>query len=304
MNSQAKKGIWQFADLLPPIEDQYKLTLGEGSTRVTEIDNIYFKHEYENPTGSIKDRGLAYQISYVYSQRIKSAVISSSGNAAISAANFCRLAGIELTVFVSPKIQPSKLAQLAKLGVRISQSPRPVSEAFKLAKEKNIYNLRPSKDPHGDIGYSTISYELHEEPGKRIDAIFFPVSSGTTLTGVAKGFEKLGYLPKLCAVQTTSVHPIASIFDKDFVKSNTSLADALVAKYTPRLDEVISFIKKSGGGGYIISDEEIIKANEYLVKNNINCSFEGAVALAGLWIAQSKGLKFNSPVCLLTGKLY
>ncbi len=209
-----------------------------------------------------------------------------------------------MTTFVSPKINSSKLAQLAKLEVHIIQSTRPISDSFKYANENNIYNLRPSKDLHGDTGFATIAFELNDELGKKADAVFFPLSSGTTLTGVAKGFEKLGYLPKLYVVQTTRVHPIASLFDKDFVKTNTSLADALVAKYTPRHDEVISFIKKSGGGGFVISDEEILKANDYLTKNSINCSFEGAAALAGLWKSQKRGFQFNSPVCLLTGKMY
>lgn len=304
MIKQAKKGIWKFEDLLPPIETKYHLTLGEGATRLTQIENIFFKHEYENPTGSVKDRGIAYQISHLYSKNIKKAVISSSGNAAISAAHYCKLAGIELTVFVSPKINTLKLKQLTKLSTSIIKSSKPISDAFQYAKKNSAFNLRPSTDPVGHIGYTSIAYELDNQLSNQIDAIFFPVSSGTTLVGVGEGYQKLGYLPKFFAVQTTSVHPIASHFDENFTKTEKSLADALVAKYTPRQEEVQSLIKKSGGGGFVVSDEDILSAHDFLLKHDINCSYEGAAALAGLWKAQNKGLKFQYPVCLLTGKPY
>ncbi len=303
MIKQENKGIWQYAKFLPSIPKKYQLTLAEGNTTLKKIDDIYFKCEYENPTGSVKDRGLAYQISSLFSKGIKEAVISSSGNAAISAAKYCQMANIILTVFVSPKINKSKLDELEKLAIKIIQSSRPISDAFKYSKEKNIYNLRPSRDPVGHIGYSTIAYELDQEVGK-VDAIFFPVSSGTTLVGVAQGYKKLGYIPKLFVVQTTAVHPIASQFDSDFKKTLTSLANSLAAKYSPREKEIAKIIKKSHGGGWVISDEEMIAARNWLLGHNIDCSYEGAATLAALWKAHKKGSVFRNPVCLLTGKFY
>ncbi|MBI2611236.1 threonine synthase, partial [Candidatus Gottesmanbacteria bacterium] len=56
--------------------------------------------------------------------------------------------------------------------------------------------------------------------------------------------------------------------------------------------------------GFIISDEEVKKADIYLQKNGINTSYEGALALAGLWKGKLQGLTFQKPICLLTGKKY
>src|SRR4030042_3312682 len=109
MSKQEIKGIWKYEDYFPPIKDVNKVTLGEGKTRLIDIDNVYFKLEYENPTGSVKDRGFAYQIAKLKEKGINKAVISSSGNAAISVANYCKLANIELTVFVGRNINKRKL---------------------------------------------------------------------------------------------------------------------------------------------------------------------------------------------------
>lgn len=296
-------GIWRFQKLLPFVPPKFQLSLGEGRTELKNIDGINFKFEFSNPTGSVKDRGLAYQISKLKQTGVKQAAISSSGNAGISAASYANLAGIKLTVFVSRHINATKLHILKKLNVIIKISSRPVSDCIKYSKANNIFNLRPSADPNGYTGYSTIAYELNEIL-KKIDAIFFPVSSGTTLVGVASGFEKLGYLPQIFAVQTESVHPIAILFDKDFRQTKRSIADSIVAKYTPRIQEVVELIKKSQGTGLVVSDADIKKANNWLEDNRIKTSYEGALALAGLWKARKKGRKFKNAVCLLTGKRY
>lgn len=281
-----------------------KITLGEGNTPLIKIDDIYFKCEFENPTGSHKDRAFAYQISKLKEQGINRAVISSSGNAAISAANYCKLANIELTVFVSANINKNKLKVLENLNRKIITTPRPISDSVKYAKEQKAYNLRQSTDPNAPIGYGSIAVEIINL-GVLPDVIFLPVSSGTALVGIAEGFEKLKHKVSIHAVQTDVVHPIAGFFDKNFqIGSKKSLTDAIVARYTPREDEVIQIIKKTDGWGWVISNQEMEKSRAWLLSHNLDCSYEGAAALAAYWKAKEKGYNFKSIVCILTGKFY
>lgn len=302
MNKQVNRGIWRLKHLLPPLPKKYQLTLGEGSTALKKIDNIFFKFEFENPTGSVKDRGMAYQISKLRQQGKRKTVISSSGNAAISAASYCQLAGIELTVFISPKINKHKLGRLEELDCRIIQTVKPISTAFQYAKNHNIYNLRQSVDLYATFGFETIGYEIAAEA--KIDAVFLPVSSGTTLVGIATGFGKLNRFPAFHAVQTEAVHSISSLFDREFREKEKSIASAIVAKYTPRQKEVIKIIKKSKGWGWVVSDSEMKEARKWLLSNNVSCSYEGAAALAALWKAGKNGYQYKYPVCILTGKYY
>ncbi len=275
-----------------------------GQTQLKQVEGIYFKCEYENPTGSHKDRAMAYQVSKLEEKGIKKAVISSSGNAAISASHYCRLAGIKLTVFVSPKIKSQKLNQLKKLSCQIISTLKPISSAFQFAKTNQAFNLRQSKDENALIGYMTLPCELIET-GINIDAIFLPVSSGATVCGMVRGYQKAGKkLPAIHVVQTEAVHPLSSLFDKKYSETKNSLADAIVAKYSPLYAEIIEYVKKSKGFGWVISDQEMIVAQKWLLQNDLHCSYEGAAALAALWKAEKQGMKYHHPVCILTGKNY
>ncbi|MBI2617215.1 pyridoxal-phosphate dependent enzyme [Candidatus Gottesmanbacteria bacterium] len=303
MVNQEKRGIWQYEDVLPKVAPQFRVTLGEGNTPVEKHDSSLFKLEYTNPTGSVKDRGFAYQISALKEKGINRAVLSSSGNAAISAASYCSLAGIDLTVFVSTRIHPKKLERLNKLNVTIQKSLRPKSDAIKFSKANALYNLRQSKEEIGAVGFQTLGYEIGELSNS-IDAIFIPVSSATTLVGMAEGLRQKGIYPAIHIVQTTSIHSLASLFDTDFIKTDRSIADAIVARSTPRAEEILDTIKKFGGSGWVVSDQEIVKAHEWLTQKNLLCSYEGAAALAGLWKAKDKGYTYKNPLCLLTGTYY
>lgn len=274
-----------------------------GDTHLVIADGVCFKLEYENPTGSVKDRAVVSQTENLIKLGIKEAVISSSGNAAISAAYYCKQANIELDIFVSPNILKAKLERLKEEGLRIHFTKKPVKDAHEFALKTGAFNLRQSKDEHALNGYGKIAEELiAQNPG--IDAVFIPVSSGSIFAGVGRGFSKYRKIPALHAVQTEAVNGIASQFDRDFTPKSKSLADAIVARFTPREKEVIELIKQTGGNGWVISDSEILEAHKYLINHDLFCSYEGGVVLATLWKAEKNGVKYRNPVCLLTGKFY
>jgi len=269
-----------------------------GNTPELEIEGIIFKRESLNPSGSVKDRGISYQLTWAKKEKIKDLVISSSGNGAISACYFCQKLDLNLYIFVSPKINKRKLETIQSYPFQINVSKRPVSDSIKFAQRNNFYLLRPSTDPRGTVGYRKIAEEIIANQG-RVDSIFIPVSSGTTLVGIVEGFKPV-YLPQIHVVQTTAVNPIARVFDQDFGPSQNSLAGALVAKYTPRKKQVVDLVKKSGGWGWVISDQEILKANDWLITKGVRASYEGSAALAGIWKARKNGWNFGRVVCLLT----
>lgn len=297
-----QKGIWKFAHFLSPVGENFRLSLEEGGTNEEESGKLVFKREDQNPTGSAKDRGMAYLISKAFEAGKKELVLSSSGNAAISALNYCRLAGIRLFLFVSPDIEKAKKEEIQKLGGNIMVSKRPVSDSIKFAKTNNYLSLRPSANEFGQEGFQTISFELAKNIGF-FDDIFIPVSSGVTLSGIARGFKKLGFIPRIHVCQSTYLHPISEHFTKEFVEEDSSLAKSLVAKTTPLKNEVISLVKESRGAGWIISNNEMLETEEFLKSINIITSYEGALCVAAAQKAESK-FRYGKAVCLLTGKKY
>lgn len=262
-------------------------------TPLNQIANLYFKREDLNPTGSAKDRALPFQIQNLIKNNYSQAVISSTGNAAISASYFCQQANISLTVFVSPKINPHKLSLIKG---HIIQSPQAISDAIKFSKNNHAYLLRQSTDPSAQLGYGQIAEELLLQL-PQITSIFVPVGSGTTLCAIAK---KLPENVKIFAAQAASNPTIASHFHSDIPPEKDSLTDALSVKYLPLKNEIISAIKKHHGTALAIPKE---KVSEYLGSvSSFNSSPESALALAAYY--QIKNSDFDPgeyPVILVTG---
>ena len=273
-------------------------------TPIKEVEGVLLKLEYKNPTGSVKDRGVPFQIGEAVKNGFKKFVISSSGNAAISAAFWTQKMGLGLVIFVSPNVSRGKLKRLKTGNSKVFVDRRPISGAIRYAKKEKAFNLRASTDPNGFVGYESLSFELKSQMGE-VGSIFVPVSSGTLCYGLFKGFEKLSVVPQVHCVQTTSCNLISSKFDSNFNKTSSSLADALVAKTSVLEESVTSLIRKSEGFGWVVEDREIKKAWNYLKEHGLITSYEGAAALASVWKARERDFKLKDPIiCLLTGRYY
>lgn len=300
---EKEKGIWKYASCLEQVPAEYRLTLNEGNTPILKYeDEIFFKREDLNPTGSLKDRGMAFVISKVVFQGHKNFVLSSSGNAAISASEYCKLAGANLFIYVSPKINKGKLEALKKKAAKIIITERPLSESQKFAAENNFISLRLSRIEFAHLGYKTISFEIAKQLGE-INDIFIPVSSGVCCLGIFKGFQEIGIHPRIHVCQGSSNGPIASFFDKE-IHAEESMATALVAKTSPLAGQIKEIIEKSKGFGWVIDNQRIISAQRKLKEIGVDTSNEGALAFAAINKSEEKEWKLGKTVCLLTGKNY
>lgn len=268
------------------------------NTALVKIDNFYLKREDQNSTGSAKDRAIPFQIDNLKRQNFTQAAISSTGNAAISAAYFCQKNNINLVIFLSNKINPKKLNLLKGYPSEIIFSPKPISDCIKFAKKNKAYLLRQSTDPSAVIGYQQISQELVSQL-PQISSIFIPIGSGTTLIGIA---QKLPSTVKIFGAQSAANPSISKTFDKNFKPETRLITDALSVKFLPQKNKIIDIIKKSNGSAFTIQNEKIISAQEFLKSKNIFTSLEGALAFSAYQKALENNLNIGQfPVILLTG---
>lgn len=315
--------IWSFEDFKNSIDSKYQLTLGEGNTPIDNIDidgvEVVFKREDQNPNRSFKDRSLAYQISKYYQDGVKKFVISSSGNAAVSAAAYCGLVGLELDVFVSENIPEYKLLSIPSpspflrregdVCVKVHKVMRPKSDAIKFARETGAVNLRGSMDDNAIVGFKTLGYELAKQVPDA-DGIFTCCSSGTSAVGIRDGYtppsppyNRVGTIvPQIHIVQTTKINPIGKEFDNDFEATEDSIANAVSDRVAHRKQRVVDLIHETKGTGWVVGDNEIRNAKEFLVSKGIEIEgYNAYVGFAGYLKAVKSGLKFEKPVVLITG---
>jgi threonine synthase len=318
LNSKLQKseGIWIHPQISENIELEYRLTLKEGNTPFEVIEykaqKIFLKREDQNPNQSFKDRSIAYQLSHYYQKGYKNFVISSSGNAAVSAIAYARLAKLNLKVFLSTKTPEYKKIQnrIPELenfkNVSIHESLKPKSDAIKFAIKHKFVNLRGSTDNQAITGYLSLGYEIQADLPDA-DAIFICCSSGTSTIGIFNAYTGLipnskFDIPHLNIVQTTKIHPIAQEFDKDFEPSTSSLANAVCDNVAHRKSQLLDIIKNTNGNGWVVSDADLEEAKEVLTSKGIKLpGYNAYVSFAGYLKAQKKGYKFQKPVCIISG---
>lgn len=310
-------GIWKYADFYSEsIKLENRLVLDDGNTRELESESInklvggrvFFKREDENKTESLKGRSLAFQVSLAKQRGAKELVISTSGNAGIAAAAYCRKAGIRLYVFISPDTEAEKILSMQRYSPVIVKSKKAIRLANYLSAKKRIQNLRPSRDESSIEGFKSISFEIFEHIGE-IDALFTFVTSGSSFVGIGKAFEylnktgKIRKMPKLFAIQGGTVFSIAREFERinDACSGGGCKTGKFGVRETMRKNEIIEMIKTSGGGSFYITDLEIEAVRKILAIQEIYTSGEGCASFAGLY-RWSKANKFNKAVCVLSGK--
>ena len=112
-------------------------------------------------------------------------------------------------------------------------------------------------------------------PGGNIpEVILVPVGDGVILSGIFKGFwelQQLGWienLPKLIAVQSEGSDALVRYLDTGQFQYRpaSTLADSICAGAPRGLYMAAHAVKKSGGRGVTVSDDEILQAQKRLAQ--------------------------------------
>ncbi len=275
---------------------------------------LFLKREDLHPHGSHKGRSIPVMIEKYVKSGVINFCISSSGNAAISAAITInkynakhKSAALSLIIFVGKNINSQKLKAIKKLlnkNVLLQKAANPKQTAFQMEKSGLVKNLRQSTDDTALRGYASLAKELAKI--KNLSAVFIPTSSGTTAQGLYEELKKLRLSPEIHIVQTEACHPIADTYHLFPVKttSATCIAGAIVDKVAHRKEKIAAAIKTSKGNAWVCGNKEIKSAIALVKKTEkIIISPNSALAVAGLAQALKKRWAFSGPVvCILTGK--
>lgn len=219
---ESGKGMMRYGKMLPYGKF---IQLGEGGTPLVELqklaakmglEHLYSKNEFQNPTGSHKDRMNPLMIARVKELGCPVVAAASSGNEGVSLACYAA-AGIRCVIATSKNInfQWRRAIEAAGAELVIMQTSEERGEYIqKRVIEENWYSATNLKNPpvgsstFGIQGYKTIAYELYEEMKDIFpDYILVPVSRGDLLWGIYEGFadllkfDKIKKLPHLVAVE-------------------------------------------------------------------------------------------------------
>jgi threonine synthase len=313
-------GIWSYRRTFGLPDEAPVVTLGEGGTPLLwgqAFDHqVAFKLEYQNPTGSFKDRGSAVIASLLLAHKVSQAVEDSSGNAGASFAAYAARAGLQARIYIPESASGPKRAQIEAYGAQVVPVSGPRSNAAeavqRAAQEGQVYASHAYL-PHGLLGYATIAYELIDQLGQPPGTVIAPVGQGNLLLGIGRGFSalkqagRLSSYPCLVGVQARACAPLWAVSKYGaaglaWVTEGETLAEGVRLKHPVRGDIVLRAVEASQGFFVAVEEDDILPGRDHLARQGLYV--EPTSALVWDALNQVVGHVTEPIVAVLTGSGY
>jgi threonine synthase len=304
-----KSGVWRYRELvLPALREGELVTRGEGNTRLygpalarkanawMGTENVSFKHEGENPTGSFKDRGMTAAVSWAKKRGASTVVCASTGNTSAAVASYASLAGLPSVILISEKgTALGKVAQSLAYGAKAVMIRGDFDAALRLvlqAREKLGLTVMNSINPIRLEGQKTIIWETLEQLGW--DAPDWFVVPGGNL-GNAAAFGKalqeavaLGFIsrmPRLAVIQAAGADPFF-LASRDGWKRRTvkaaTIATAIKIGDPVNFEKAVRAIGLTDGVVAEATDQEIMDAKAVVDSDGVGAEPASCATAAGI----------------------
>jgi threonine synthase len=325
--------MWRYKEVLPVLEEENIVSLGEGMTpilelkrlqAVYELPNLFLKDESKNPTGSFKARGLSAAVSKAKEFGVQTCIIPTAGNAGGALAAYCAKAGLNAIV-VMPRHTPQVFkdecelygAELILVDGLISDCAKKVAQ---LKESIHCFDISTMKEPYRLEGKKTMGYEIAEQNNWTLpDVILYPTGGGTGLIGMWKAFkemQQMGWigdkLPRLYAIQAENCQPVVQTWKglqpnaKSYV-GKPSLANGLAVPNPFAEDMMLKALRESKGQPLAVSDSSMVAAvKEIARKEGLIIAPEGGALWSALLQLVHEGIVQRAERILLlnTGSGY
>ncbi len=324
-----QSGVWRFREGVLTIDDRHIVSHPEGGTRLYHrpqlsswagVEQLHFKHEGENPTGSFKDRGITVAMSQAMAIRAPAVACASTGNTSASLAAYAAQAGKKAVVFVPEgKISVTKMVQTLAYGALCLKVEGDFDAAMQLVREVcrtlGLYLLN-SINPFRIEGQKTIAWELLQDlEWEAPDWIALPAGNLGNTSAIGKALKEayeagwIAKVPRLAAIQASTANPFYLSFQQDFairpkVKAET-IASAIRIGDPVSFDKAKAAILNTRGVVSQVTDAELLLAKRQIDRAGIGCEPASACSLAGVRKLRELGMIQDGDrvVCVLTGNL-
>ncbi len=314
-----ENSLWRYAATLPVDSPENIITMGEGWTPLAPMvrnePELLVKLEYDNPTGSYKDRGATVLVSKLKEVGVKEVVEDSSGNAGAALAAYAARARIRCHIYVPASHSSGKMRQIDAYGADLVpvQGTRKDTSLAAIEAARHSYYASHAHSPLYVEGCKTLAYELWEQMDGQVPGmVFTPLGQGSILLGLYKGFKELfeaGYadrVPRLVGVQAEACAPLALAFQAGAdlpvpVTVGETSAEGIKISEPVRGRQLLAAMRDTQGDCLAVSETEIELAKTDLAHNGFYVEATSAVTLAGFRAMLEKSPLPNPAVLILTG---
>lgn len=313
-----RSGVWRFREWVLNVDRA--VTHPEGGTRLYEREELLFKHEGENPTGSFKDRGMTVAVTQAVRVGATAVACASTGNTSASLAAYAAQAGLRALVFVpSGKVASGKLAQTLAYGATALSIRGDFDAAMRLVREAcdrlGIY-LVNSINPFRIEGQKTIIWELLQDlRWEPPDWIVVPAGNLGNTSAFGKALREahangwIARMPRLASIQAAGANPFFRGYREQFATRHTvqaeTVASAIRIGDPVSWEKAVTAIRETNGVVEQVTDEEILAAKRTIDGMGIGCEPASAATLAGVRKLRASGVIADGDrvACVLTGHI-
>jgi threonine synthase len=308
--------MWRYRELLPLLDGEEPLSLGEGWTPLIHaarlggdlgLERLLVKDESLNPTNSFKARGLSAAVTRAMYLGARTLSVPSAGNAANALAAYAAAAGLQAKVFMPRDVKRPFIRECELYGAEVNLVDGLITDAGRVAaargKPLGWYDVSTLKEPYRIEGKKTMAYELGEQLGWVFpDWIIYPTGGGTGMVGMWKAFEEMERLgwksasrPKMVSVQAENCAPIVRAFNDGADRSEMwlnarTIADGLRVPKAVGDFLVLRAVRESGGTALAVSDADMVTGMRELgSREGISAAPEGGAALHAVKVLARDG---------------
>ena len=319
-------------DRIESYEDIINLEIGDTSiTRARNLEResgvrqIYLKFEGNNPTGTQKDRIAFSQCHDALRRGFDTITMASCGNYGAAVSLAAKLAGLHCVIYIPQDYHTNRIFEMQSYGAQVERYQgsyeASVEVSMKEAEKNEWYDANPGgrNTPLQLNSYAEIANEIYDVLRDAPKMVAVPVSNGTLLAGIYRGFVSLhkrgktSRIPLMIAASSSHKNPIVYSFNKqlencvDLVPEKireTRINEPLINWHSFDGDEALYAIRQSGGLAFDISDEKMSRLSKHLKeKEGLHVLPAATAGLAGLLeFNGSRNLDPDRYVAILTGK--
>jgi threonine synthase len=281
-----------------------QLTRARNIERETGLRQLYLKFDGGNPTGTQKDRIAFAQAMDALRRGFDTVTGATCGNYGVALALAASFAGLRCVIFIPDGYHSGRLEEMRRLGAEIVPTVGDYEAAVEASRMRAANDDFYDANPGGANtmlqlrAYGEIAHEIYDELRDAPAAVAVPVSNGTTLAGLSKGFQSLyrrgktSRIPRIVAGSSFRKNPIVESHlrgldecqDLDPTRiRETAINEPLINWHSIDGDSALDAIRSTGGWAAYASDRgmagysRMISASEGL--NVLPASTAGLIAL-------------------------
>lgn len=188
--------------------------------RSVRLRQIYLKFEGGNPTGTQKDRIAFAQAMDAVRRGFDAIMVATCGNYGVAVALAAFMAGLKCIIYIPEGYHTKRVKEMLDYGAEILHVAGRYEDAVEISRRRaerdEIYDANPggANTALQLQAYGEIAYEVYDELRDAPAVVAVPVSNGTTLAGIYKGFlslyrrGKTSRIPRMVAGSSYGKNPI------------------------------------------------------------------------------------------------